>query len=112
MRDRLEELYAQKKLLQDHLDWLDSEIARESNHRMELVSSDPPPSDFKCKTVNPIPETSLAEPQPTETIAQDSLEIDHRAIRQEVRRGCLIYLAVFAALSLILIGLVYALYGS
>ncbi len=112
MRHRLEELYAQKRLLQNHLDWLDSEIARESSHQSQLLSSPPDPSNPKNRDLNPLPEKSPAEAGATEPIAQDPLEIDHRAIRQEVRRGCLIYLAVFGGLSLILFALAYVLYGS
>lgn len=63
MSDRLAELLRQKQLLQEHLNWLDQEIARTATSA--VLGTPPPPSIAKpapAVTATPPPETAANTP--------------------------------------------------
>ncbi len=134
MKNRLEELLEQKRLLESHLQWLEKEISaeRSSSDRTPapgaspdnkpgeapaeaapaagdtVASSDSPPEQRQPSESKPGTEAATA---PTALpIDPDQLEVDHGALKSEVRRGCLIYLAIFGTLTLIVALVAYFMY--
>lgn len=118
MADRLAELARQRALLSEHLTWLDGEIADETVKRLipkpldpaatAIDSSAPPPSAPATATtptdaaVHPVPISRAAVPEPAEIL--DQFRVAPSAVKQDVRKGCLLY---FAA-AFVLLGLVVA----
>ena len=108
MTPRMEKLQRQRALLQEHLRWLESEIAAEASNVPARpagtagiaaeVASPPSPS--------PVPsEAETSAPAPA-----DLPEADVRGIHNEVRSGCLLYFAIaFVGMGL-LVGIIYWLY--
>jgi hypothetical protein len=112
MPDRLEELRRQRTLVQQHLDWLDREIANTA----------PPPSApaQSAPQFDPVPKAaampaaairSAAAPLAPATPDPDSILAQYRteptSLKSDVRQGCLLYFV--AALALLALG-VLALY--
>ncbi len=112
VKDRLEELKAQRRLVQSHLAWIDAEIRREkilAGSRSIQLSK---PGEA-AGTSRPAEFARAPTDAPKESAGMtENLEIDHGAIRSEVRRGCLLYLATGTVLALIVGALVYILYRS
>jgi hypothetical protein len=60
MSEPLEELRAQRELIQKHLDWLDEQIA---NTQASVVADDrPPPTEFRAELETASDETSASNP--------------------------------------------------
>ena len=78
--DRVQELRRQRQLLQDHLAWLERELASAS---MQSASA-PPQVPFEPE---PLDETTLAGYTPAPAV-----------VREQVRRGCFFYFALALAL--------------
>lgn len=111
MSDRLAELVRQRALVQEHLAWLNREIA----HAADLAKATsatgaapaalPPPG---TSAVPPPAATATRAPTPPAVQAVDADEIIARYqtspvnVKQDVRKGCLLY---FSA-ALVLLGLV------
>jgi hypothetical protein len=101
--DRLAELRRQRQLLQEHLAWLDREIA----------ATDSPPIDpapIAVPAVNP----ATSKPAPVTPSGPDDADALLRqytaspeSLHQDVRKGCFLY---FALASLAVIALVAVLY--
>lgn len=111
MSDRLAELRRQRALVQQHLDWLDREIAAEA--AKSAASSAPPAVSASAAALAPAPATSPLPSPDTGEVAPDvdRLLAEYRvapaSLHTDVRKGCLIY---FAAAFALLAGVVAILY--
>ncbi len=79
MNPRMEKLLRQRALVQEHLRWLEGEIAAESGSK--LSPPDPQQESANPRAANPTPEVRAAELS----------EPNVRGIHSEVRTGCLLY---------------------
>ena len=120
MSDRHQELLRQRALVQEHLAWLDREIA----------AAAPNPGGLKLKIPAAAPASTLrhsadailahaAAPAPAPVISHreasaDAILEDYRvapdALKTDVRKGCFLYFfAALAFVALVVVGLYYAL---
>jgi hypothetical protein len=123
MADRLSELARQRALLSEHLAWLDREIADETVKRLvptqpSIPSTPAPVSNAATPAAQPVtpapvaPPTSFSAanvvlPSPTTDDGSEILDqyrVTSTSVKQDVRKGCLLY---FAA-AFVLLGLVVA----
>lgn len=88
--DRLAELRRQRALVQQHLDWLDREIAL---NQSALPRENPPE-----------PGPAAHARAPVSSVATDAYTPDPAATQQEVKRGCLLWLIA----GLLLLGTIFA----
>lgn len=121
MQDRLAELRRQRALIAEHLAWLDREISAPSGITASSTQAVPPPAlppplaTTAAPTSPPLPDPAaiLARatepkpetPPPAATDAHADLLPEHRPadIKNDVRRGCFLYLAL-ATLAVLLFG--------
>lgn len=117
MSDRLAELRRQRALVQEHLAWLDREMAM-----LEGPVSAPvvPPTTSGSRSTNPITGVPTATGSVGSSIttfkdpAADTILEEYRvaptALKENVRKGCLLYfVAAFALLILVVAVLYFAL---
>jgi hypothetical protein len=106
--DRLRELQRQRALVQEHLAWLDREIAVETGINPKVLPV--------VKPATTAPMSTSASPLSTETasglvgaeriMAQYRQETD--STRSDVRKGCFLYLAMaFALVGLVVVALYF-----
>lgn len=107
MSDRLNELRRQRALLQEHLDWLDREIAATSgaaHPAARTVKSSTPPMVAAPAALSPIISVSLSESpaaHDTEALLRQYAS-DPKDSEASVKRGCWVaFLASFAFLGLL-----------
>jgi hypothetical protein len=105
MPDRLADLRRQRALVQDHLAWLDREIAEAA--AATNVSPPAPPRSAVDDLVerSPAPRariSAVAMPEAANAIPVEALIEDYRvspvSLKSDLRKGCLIYLACGLAL--------------
>lgn len=99
MSDRLSQLHRQRALLQEHLAWLDREIAAEQ-----------PTAQPGTKPAAPPASSAAVVPAATEALATDILaqyQSDPASVKEDVKKGCFLYF--FLAFAVVGIG-VLALY--
>jgi hypothetical protein len=92
MSDRLSDLQRQRALLQEHVAWLDREIARESGARPPT----PPRREDAIPTSPPLPAATPVNAA-TQESAADTVGIPQEtagAMAADAKRGCLIAFAV------------------
>ena len=118
MSDRLAELVRQRALVQEHLAWLNREIAAAATaaKTTTTLTSDvttTPAAPAAGSVVVPIASTPTS---PDTATPADSDEIIARyqatpaSVKQDVRKGCLLYFAAaFVVLGLVVIALYFAL---
>lgn len=101
--DRLNELRRQRALLQEHLDWLDQEIAAAAGAAKPLTVK-PPQMASAATKLSPIISVSLTD-TPTAHDTEALLRqyaTDPRDSEASVKRGCWIaFIAAFAFLALV-----------
>jgi len=112
MSDRLEELRKQRALVQQHLTWLDHEIASVTVTRLTL-----PPFAMRGTTRPPIPSaTTPATPKtgatrsPLSAAAVPELaefQVDPDDVHGDTRRGCIIYSAIAFLVLVLIMGVIY-----
>jgi hypothetical protein len=112
MPDRLEELRRQRALVQQHLDWLDREIAAEAEKtdqetagaRIATLGAAAVPKTFSPPSASAITATTPAAHAVTPAAGPDADTILEKyrvaptALHNDVRKGCLLYFAVALAL--------------
>lgn len=115
MSDRLPELLRQRALVQEHLAWLDREIATAQGH---ALSGAVPRSEVAVTRSNPppLPASPAAVVHPgarddTGTLLE-RYQQDSATLKADVRRGCLLYFVGALALLAAVIGVVYFFYVS
>jgi hypothetical protein len=120
MPDRLEELRRQRALMQQHLEWLDREIAAETDKtrqaqtgvRIATVVAAAVPKVSPPPAQSPITETSPAAAARTVTpeavsdpdTILEQYRVPQTSLHSDVRKGCFLYFA--AALALFFAGVV------
>jgi len=112
MSDRLEELRKQRALVQQHLTWLDHEIAAVTVTRLTL-----PPFAMRGNTRPPVPSaTTPATPKSGATRAPMSassipelaeFQVDPDDVHGDTRRGCIIYSAIAFLVLVLIMGVIY-----
>lgn len=92
MSDRLSELQRQRALVQEHLAWLEREIAQATCTR----PSPPAPSEQASVPRTPLPASApdQAQHQPAPALAAEDPQEKAGAMAADARRGCLIAFAV------------------
>ncbi len=105
MSDRLAELQRQRALLQEHLAWLDREIAAETGSRPARTFATEKPAIISA-TVSGSSGTVDAEG----IIAKYASE--PKSLKENVRKGCFLYFALaFVALALAVVALYWHVHG-
>lgn len=120
MSDRLRDLLRQRALLQEHLSWLDREIAATSHQVPGAENVTPPPTPPPAPAPLPPVATAIAQrviakshpigtaPVPAEAMIEQ-YRVAPDAVKQDVRRGCFIYFAAaFVLLALGVVALYFA----
>lgn len=116
MSDRLQELLRQRRLIEEHLAWLNREIgaAAAVNPLNNPVPPAPEASDTLSKSLSLIEQTvKAAAPQTAEAPETeiDPLLAPYREepknLQQSVKRGCLLYFCAGMGLMLLSVFLVY-----
>lgn len=107
--ERRQELIRQRRILEEHLAWLDREI---------LAAGDELPSSFVIKTDRPSLTTASLASRPDATAFIPPLPLEAEQIiaeyhqspdnlKADVKRGCLLYFAAALALLGLAVGLIY-----
>jgi hypothetical protein len=106
--DRLAELRRQRALLQQHSDWLDSEIAAAQAGAPPVA---PPPSATPSAVVSALPAPMPGPVPALDATDPDAILSQYRSdesrLKTDVRKGCLLYSAI--AFLLLILG-VFGLY--
>jgi hypothetical protein len=112
MQDRLAELRRQRALVAEHLAWLDRELGALSTAATPAPAVPAPTGTTPVVTAGDTPPTSAvppATPAPTADIAPAAIELlpetKPTEIKQDVRRGCLLYFAIASAAAIAAIAL-------
>ena len=111
MADRLEELRKQRALVQQHLTWLDHEIAAVTVTRLTL-----PPFAMRAGTRAPIPGATNtpikvvpAAGMPIPELSE--FQVDPDDVQGDTRKGCILYAALaFVILVLVLVAIYFLKY--
>jgi hypothetical protein len=102
MEDSNGELRRQRELVAAHLRWLDEQIARSSGQLLPVaIPAAPPPPIATPVSVTPPPLSTGTIPLPAASAVLPDIaipEIDPGSIRNEVRRGCFIYVIIVTVL--------------
>ena len=135
MSDRLSQLHRQRALLQEHLAWLDREIAAASEKPAAtapapelktgrpLSAVQPPPASAipaatALPATTPVAATTITEapPSPVEAAASDAILEKYRVptgnLQQDVRKGCFLYFAASFVLLGALVAILYYMVSS
>ena len=100
MSDRLDELRKQRALVQQHLTWLDHEIAAVTVNRLTL-----PPFAIRQGTRGPIP-VPPAGAVPIPELSE--FQVDPTDVQVDTRKGCILYAGLaFLVLILILVAIYF-----
>lgn len=113
--DRLAELRRQRALLQDHLAWLDREIAA-AERSAPAATAAPAPGEAKTPVAAPVSSAAeLRKPAASQTDSEaEAILSEYRAagsdLQRDVRQGCLLYfVGAFAVLAAVVAILWFAL---
>jgi hypothetical protein len=107
MPERLAELRRQRALIAEHLAWLDREIATSSSASAVPAAATPAPAalDPGAMLAADAAAKGTASAKPSSPSVEDELAAKHLPpprqqgdIRQDVRRGCLLYFGIAAFL--------------
>lgn len=109
MQDRLAELRRQRALVAEHLAWLDREIAAVPAV-VPAVPAQPTPAPAPASAAIPIgnPLPAASQPEPSAATPADALplpEAKPAEIKDDVRRGCLLYFALASLFAITVIAL-------
>jgi hypothetical protein len=107
MADRLDELRKQRALVQQHLTWLDHEIAAMTVTRLTL-----PPFAMRSGTRPPVPTatTPAVPPGPAAGLPVPELadfQVDPDNVHVDTRRGCILYAAIALIVLIAICGVIY-----
>ncbi|AOS46031.1 hypothetical protein Verru16b_03125 [Lacunisphaera limnophila] len=99
--DRLTELQRQRALAQEQLAWFDREIARESAGQPPAATPPPTPATPAAPSAAAAPESAAVDREAEKILA--SYRQTSRPIKDEVKKGCLLYF--FSAFGLLILAL-------
>jgi len=110
MADRLEELRKQRALVQQHLTWLDHEIAAITVTRLTL-----PPFALRSGTRPPVGPTATTPAVPPAAGPAAGLpipeladfQVDPDNVHGDTRRGCIMYAAIALIVMALICGVIY-----
>jgi len=117
-QDRLSQLLKQKQLIQDHLAWIEQEIAKQKDPADALPAGRPSEPSNRLAALQPkerLPSPEAANspgpsnPHPVVEL-YDTLGPDKKSAAQETKRGCLLLFALAMGSMAAALGLVYYLY--
>jgi hypothetical protein len=108
MPSRLEELQRQRRLIQEHLTWLDQEIAKEAGASPSPGETLPIAPQVSAKPVSIEVQPARAEPMGDEILAR--YHEDPQSLQGNVKRGCFTLFGVALALVALVVALAYILY--
>lgn len=122
MPDRLSELLQQRRLIQDHLAWLDREIAAATKtetalgavsalslHKPLPAPTAPLPGSA-CVVFPPEAPAASSQPSPTGVDPEALLaeyQQDPQNLQVDVKRGCFLYFGIAMGLLLLVVALIY-----
>lgn len=113
MNDRLKELLRQRKLIQDHLAWLDREIAAATGNAESVSRALSPGSSTPLPALAPGPVPGDDATPATEE--NDPLLAEYRRepeiLKADVKRGCVIYFSIGMAIIFLGVFLLYLHYA-
>ena len=100
MDERPEELRRQRELIAAHLRWLDRQIAGSSGAKTSDSAEADPATEVSPVEPKPVEEseTNPAASEEEQLAAFAMPEVDPNSIRNEVKRGCVIYVVAVSAL--------------
>lgn len=110
MSDRLAELRRQRALLQDHLAWLDREIAAETAAAQpitKIVEPSPPAAVVAPPAAARADFPATVQPNAGTDVLLDEYRVAPEALKRDIRKGCFLY---FAAALVLLAVMVFGLY--
>jgi uncharacterized membrane protein len=124
MSDRLSELLRQRALLQDHLAWLDRQIAEASAASrgappltrpappaaVTPPASHPATAAVLTATLNRVPAPVVGSPAPAHpsAVSEEEYRVEVKNIERDVRKGCVLYfVAALLFLSVVVLALYY-----
>ncbi|TVR51720.1 MAG: hypothetical protein EA425_06535 [Puniceicoccaceae bacterium] len=126
MKSRLEKLLEQRKLLEDHLAWIDAEIQRAREEKTETNGSSrgkgtpahPPPDEppSRIPAIGQLPPGPAAATAPATAAIGDPATLpekfrpDSKSLARDVRFGCLLYGGIATMLLAGLVALIYLIY--
>ena len=130
MADRLSELARQRALLSEHLAWLDREIADETVKRLVpnhpagqsapspapavSIPTAPPAKTLAVPVIAPSAESVAASlpgaPDVTEIL--DQYQVTPTSVKQDVRKGCLLYFAAAFVVLALVVAILYFTIGT
>jgi len=103
MPDRLEELRHQRALVQEHLNWLEHEIAQVTVTRLTLppfaMRPDRPGSVSRPPTPVPVPATAIPE--------LSQFQVDPDDVHVDTRRGCFLYTGIALIIFVLVLAVIY-----
>lgn len=97
--DKLDELLRQREAIEEHLRWLDRQIAEAQGTAV---------SEAETPVAEPEPSETAAPAPPQEIDSPPLPQIDKKNIQRNIARGCAFYIA-FAGFLLVILWLVYLL---
>lgn len=109
MTERLQKLREQRDIILRHLQWLDQEIAREGPHPSPSGIGESTPAACELE------ESTTTTPAPAggkpAAVLPDPMEDTHvRSLKNDVRKGCLLYFGIAWTILLALVGVIYLIY--
>ena len=112
--DRLAELRRQRALVQQHLEWLDAEIAAESQREERDISPAVTPKPGRPVITRPVamPTRSISSQASTPLdplLGQQPLAASD--VKQDVKKGCLLYFAAALAAVVVSVAILYFAFG-
>lgn len=112
--DRLAELRRQRALVQQHLEWLDAEIAAESHRDERDISPVGTPKPGRPVITRPVamPTRSISSQASTPLdplLGQQPLAASD--VKQDVKKGCLLYFAAALAAVVVSVAILYFAFG-
>jgi hypothetical protein len=108
MSDRLNELQRQRALVQEHLAWMEREIAAEmaragpapaSPAEAPFAGQLPPATPLQwqppfARPANPVPSAMPAPGEPDAETIMEKYRDEAKDVKQDVRKGCFLYFAI------------------
>jgi hypothetical protein len=115
MSDRLEELVRQRALVQEHLAWLNREIANAAEAAKATTAA--PPAPLSPAVARAVPPAVILAPSPAApatgagALQADEIMAQYQAtpgnVKQDVRKGCLLYFSAALGLLVLVVTVLY-----
>ena len=109
MTDRLQKLREQRDLILRHLQWLDQEIALAAPKSSTPDIAESAPTSIEPAGSKPVTPEPAVEMPPV--LLPDPLEDSHvHSLKNDVRKGCLLYFGIAWLILLVGVGIIYLAY--